>query len=56
MLRLQRNGPHFKGLYESGCNRGPISRRLIFVDDKGKGRVNLVEIQDETWEKVIAKF
>ena len=35
---------------------GPSSRRVTFADDKGKGRVNLVEIQDETREKAIANF
>ena len=35
---------------------GPSSRRVTFADDKGKGRVNLVEIQDETREKTIANF
>ena len=35
---------------------GPSSRRVTFADDKGKGRVNLVEDQDETREKAIANF
>ena len=35
---------------------GPLSRRVTFVDDKGKGRVKLVEIQDETREKAIVNF
>ena len=35
---------------------GPSSKRIIFVNDKGKGRMNLVDIQDETREEAIANF
>ena len=35
---------------------GYSSRRVTFVDNKGKGRVNLVEVQNETREKVIVNF
>lgn len=35
---------------------GPSSRRVTFVDDKNKARVNLVEIQDKTRENAIANF
>lgn len=35
---------------------GHSSRRVTFVDNKGKGRVNLVEVQNETREKVIVNF
>ena len=52
MLRLQGNGPHFKG-----CNQGgPLSRRITFVEDKDKDCMNLVEIQDETRKKMIANL
>ena len=34
----------------------PSSRRVIFADDKGKSRVNLVETQDKNREKAIANF
>ena len=34
----------------------PSSRRVTFVDGKGKGRVNLVEIQDKTRERAIENF
>lgn len=38
------------------AKEGPSSRRVTFVDDKGKCRINLVEVQDETWKKTIAHF
>lgn len=38
------------------ATRGLVSCRVTFVDDQNKGRVNFVEIQDETLKKSIADF
>lgn len=35
---------------------GLLPKRVSFADDSGSGRVNLIEVQDEFWEKKIDHF
>lgn len=49
-------GHILKNYLNCDATEGSSSRRVTFADYKSRVRVNLVEIQDEIREKVIADF
>ena len=50
MRHISRDCPNRDAIWD------PSSKRVTFIDDEGKGRVNLVEIQDDIRKKAIANF
>ena len=50
MRHISRDCPNRDAIWD------PSSKRVTFIDDECKGRVNLVEIQDDIRKKAIANF